>query len=496
MNRNKLLPMFLAVALLILAAAPANAIMFRTTPDQLVDKADIIVRGTVTRAQVLPGAVHGEIDTHVSVRVDQQIKGEAPEVIELTLPGGKLDDSFMYVTDYPDFETGQEVVLFLNENSERIVGQIQGKFTIAQQRILEMDLDADDFIGSLENLQQGLPALVDLDGPFEPVSMAEGILNRLGDFKFGYEGFRWDKNNVSIYINENSSETTGEGAAVQKGMNAWTAAPSKFSFNYAGTHTRSYSTQNFKNEAMWNNGSMGDAIAYAQCWGDYSNYIVECDLVFINDKSYKWTTNDNPTNAQMDVQNIATHEFGHFLMLLDLYKDGDWEKTMYGYAGTSEVYKRTLHQDDKDGIAYIYGSGPGDDDDDDDDDASDDDDDASDDDDDDASDDDDSGDDDDSDDDEFDENAQSCSDLMDRIYNDCDFDLVVNGDSVSGSEAHDLCEEDNGPWECIFSCANHDLVDDCSSFSDCVKSKCDVTLDGGSSGGDDDDDSGGSSCGF
>jgi len=42
------------------------------------------------------------------------------------------------------------------------------------------------------------------------------------------------------------------------------------------------------------------------------------------------------------------------LSLGDLYGSGDTEKTMYGYSSPGETKKRTLHQDDIDGICYIY----------------------------------------------------------------------------------------------------------------------------------------------
>ena len=56
----------------------------------------------------------------------------------------------------------------------------------------------------------------------------------------------------------------------------------------------------------------------------------------------------------MDVQNIATHELGHALPLLDLYGGPDSGKTMYGYAEQGETSKRSLAAEDKAGISYLY----------------------------------------------------------------------------------------------------------------------------------------------
>jgi hypothetical protein len=58
----------------------------------------------------------------------------------------------------------------------------------------------------------------------------------------------------------------------------------------------------------------------------------------------------------MDVQNVATHESGHSLSLFDLYGGADTDKTMYGIIANGETKKRTLEQDDRDGVAYLYPS--------------------------------------------------------------------------------------------------------------------------------------------
>jgi len=56
-----------------------------------------------------------------------------------------------------------------------------------------------------------------------------------------------------------------------------------------------------------------------------------------------------------DTETVALHEFGHWLMLNDLYDPADSDKVMYGYIALDQI-KRDLHQDDIDGIIYIYGT--------------------------------------------------------------------------------------------------------------------------------------------
>ena len=58
----------------------------------------------------------------------------------------------------------------------------------------------------------------------------------------------------------------------------------------------------------------------------------------------------------MDVQDIATHEIGHTLVLNDLYQSQNYYQTMYGYSDYGETYKRTLESGDIAGLQVLYGS--------------------------------------------------------------------------------------------------------------------------------------------
>jgi len=90
--------------------------------------------------------------------------------------------------------------------------------------------------------------------------------------------------------------------------------------------------------------------------------MLEFDIAINTDKPFS-TTGDP---GCFDVQNIATHEFGHSLFSGDVYTSYDvqpqyanefTEVTMY-YASSTEptegMKKRTLHQDDIDGFDYAY----------------------------------------------------------------------------------------------------------------------------------------------
>ncbi|MFC1633329.1 GLUG motif-containing protein [Planctomycetota bacterium] len=183
---------------------------------------------------------------------------------------------------------------------------------------------------------------------------------------FGHDDQYWpgDDPVVSYYINENTSDCTGEGTAVQAAAETWNHTGAGFRFHYAGPHTNTQSSRNNKNEIMWGSTS-SSALAMTYTWLKQTNYdprrpqaeqqLIECDMVF-NDRGDNWST--NPFEFEADVQSVALHEFGHFLSLNDLYGEiGDSEydaaKVMYGYSD-GYTLKRNLHPDDVAGIHWIY----------------------------------------------------------------------------------------------------------------------------------------------
>ncbi|MFH0805078.1 MAG: matrixin family metalloprotease, partial [Patescibacteria group bacterium] len=76
------------------------------------------------------------------------------------------------------------------------------------------------------------------------------------------------------------------------------------------------------------------------------------DTIFNNASGFSWSTTGQ--SGAYDLQNIGTHEFGHWLQLGDLYTARDRELTMYGYGATSETKKRDLGLGDTLGVQKIY----------------------------------------------------------------------------------------------------------------------------------------------
>lgn len=78
--------------------------------------------------------------------------------------------------------------------------------------------------------------------------------------------------------------------------------------------------------------------------------IADADIEF-NGEDYRFTTTDDPRRVLIDIANTTTHEAGHFL---GLDHSAVPEATMFATAPSGETDKRSLHQDDIDGLCAIY----------------------------------------------------------------------------------------------------------------------------------------------
>jgi hypothetical protein len=92
-------------------------------------------------------------------------------------------------------------------------------------------------------------------------------------------------------------------------------------------------------------------IAVTMYWATATGKMVEVDMRM--NTLYKWSFSGE--SGKMDVQNIATHEFGHWAGLADLYEpDNSW-LTMYGKSTYGVTYQRTLCAGDIVGLQDTYG---------------------------------------------------------------------------------------------------------------------------------------------
>jgi len=138
--------------------------------------------------------------------------------------------------------------------------------------------------------------------------------------------------------------------AITASAETWDKETAYAVFSYQGTTGLGAGKRDNYNVVAWGAYRAG-VIAVTYIWYSGSQ-ILETDTRM--NTFYKWSLSGEA--GKMDIQNIMTHEFGHWAGLADLYSDADYWLTMYGYADYGETYKRTLGLGDILGLQAVYGA--------------------------------------------------------------------------------------------------------------------------------------------
>jgi len=159
---------------------------------------------------------------------------------------------------------------------------------------------------------------------------------------------------INYWINPRNNygwSTSTVVTAITTCANKWDVETNFQVFSYKGiTTTRTAGRRDGYNVVSWGYYYYPGVIAVTYIWYSGSQ-MVETDCRM--NTYFKWSLTGEA--GKMDVQNIMTHEFGHWCGLGDLYSDVDYWLTMYGYANYGEMYKRTLGLGDINGLEAVYG---------------------------------------------------------------------------------------------------------------------------------------------
>ena len=140
-----------------LSVQNGHGAMVKLSLEQLVADADLIILGTVDSVQ--SEQAEGKIFSFATVSVNLKIKGE-PEATQdkvvVRFPGGTVGDVGMKVEDSPDYEQGEEVLLFLqkieNQPGYRTAGSSQGKFLIKNHVVVKETISLDQFLEKIQSI--------------------------------------------------------------------------------------------------------------------------------------------------------------------------------------------------------------------------------------------------------------------------------------------------------------------------------------------------------
>jgi hypothetical protein len=174
---------------------------------------------------------------------------------------------------------------------------------------------------------------------------------------YKWSGLHWDTLSINYFVNINAPglDTTTAFDKIKQSFETWDDVTSKEIFATATLSSTTFAgTQNNMNDVSFGSLIQG-TIAVTFIWYNRSTKaVVEVDTIF--NTYYQWSTSESGVAGKMDLQNIATHEFGHWLVLDDLYTRPSSQQTMYGYSDYGETIKRDLASGDIAGILKIYPS--------------------------------------------------------------------------------------------------------------------------------------------
>lgn len=165
---------------------------------------------------------------------------------------------------------------------------------------------------------------------------------------------KWSSDSALYYVNITDAPD-GFLASSLNAMDTWSAAGSKFSFEYGGLTSSDFDSgidgYNTISYGFLDPSQYKDTLGLNRKWFYVnSGEIIEADIIL--NRHFTWGD-----SSGHDVESIILHELGHSLSLDDLYDPSFSNRVMYGYGSQGEI-KRTLHQGDINGIVALYGSAP------------------------------------------------------------------------------------------------------------------------------------------
>lgn len=179
-------------------------------------------------------------------------------------------------------------------------------------------------------------------------------------------GIYWPDPCLELYLNEagySAIEDGSEFEAIVASMETWNEVEcSSVSLRYAGD-TNLEITGYAKEKPSVNLILFRDSdwpyknrpIAYtAVTYNPNTGIIIDADIE-LNAEDYAFTTTPELESSKIDIQNTITHELGH---VIGLDHPPLPEATMFEHTGPGESFKRSLHEDDIEGLCTLYPADP------------------------------------------------------------------------------------------------------------------------------------------
>lgn len=161
-----------AAACIGLHAIPLAASTFvAMTQDELISRSDRVIQGEVVNVQSRWSQSGRVVVSDATVRVDEVLIGDSPQVVQVRTFGGRVNDFVMETHGFPAFETGEKVLLYLYEEpsdgSLRVLGYQQGQFRVVTRldgvTLAVPQVDEDARLLRPDGTQVPIPESVEID---------------------------------------------------------------------------------------------------------------------------------------------------------------------------------------------------------------------------------------------------------------------------------------------------------------------------------------------